>query len=166
MRRILDKAPHLTEEEREQWKAVASKDKFEISVSEDVRLEKDMQELLRQAWRGEPLAIETLQYGIRHSAQQEAYGPLEVKVAVGAPRVELYTRDLWGFIRVAFLADCSSRKTRVCANPDCPTPYYLEARRGQKFCSHKCAVLINVRRFRDREAEQRAWKSKKKGRGR
>lgn len=43
---------------------------------------------------------------------------------------------------------------RMCENPDCPTPYFLEARKGQKYCSHKCAVLINVRRFRARREEE------------
>lgn len=162
MRRISDKAPHLTAEEREQWKTVASKGEFGFSVNEDVRIEKDIQELLRRAWHEEALAIEALQYGVSHHAQQETYGPLEVKVVGGVAGVELYARDLWSFIRVAFLADHSACKTRVCENSDCPAPYYLAARRGQKFCSHKCAVLINVRRFRTGLAAGRA---KRKSRG-
>lgn len=41
---------------------------------------------------------------------------------------------------------------KICANPDCPHPYFLQKRKGQIYCSHPCAVLINVRRFRERES--------------
>jgi PAS domain-containing protein len=50
--------------------------------------------------------------------------------------------------RSLFLRDCGAKKTRVCVNPDCPAPYFLQTRKGQKFCTHRCAVLVNVRRFR------------------
>jgi hypothetical protein len=60
----------------------------------------------------------------------------------------MYTRDLW------------EGRARKCGNPDCPAPYFCAVRRGQKFCTQKCAVLINVRRFREREAGRKAKRGK------
>lgn len=42
------------------------------------------------------------------------------------------------------------QKIKICENPDCPSPQFAQQRRGQKYCTHKCAVLMNVRRFRAR----------------
>jgi hypothetical protein len=60
----------------------------------------------------------------------------------------MYTRDLW------------EGRARKCESADCPAPYFRAVRRGQKFCSQRCAVLINVRRFREREGARKAKTSK------
>jgi hypothetical protein len=43
-------------------------------------------------------------------------------------------------------------KMAVCANPGCCTPYFFAIRRGQRFCSEKCAGTGN------REAKRRWWR--------
>jgi hypothetical protein len=58
---------------------------------------------------------------------------------------------LWPLIQVMFIQDWTEKRIKKCGNPDCPAPYFCAVRRGQKFCSQKCAVLINVRQFRARE---------------
>jgi predicted RNA-binding Zn ribbon-like protein len=63
---------------------------------------------------------------------------------------------MWTVVRVAFLMDYKIGRIKVCGNPDCVTPYFVESRKGQEFCSHKCAVLINVRRFRERQSKAEA----------
>ena len=75
--------------------------------------------------------------------------------------IDIAVVDLWNLTRLLFLRDYSAGRTRVCSNPDCSSPYFLQQRRGQKYCTHKCAVLMNVRRFREREAKV---KSQSKGR--
>jgi hypothetical protein len=61
---------------------------------------------------------------------------------------------LWPLIQVMFIQDWTEKPMMKCANPDCIAPYFCAVRRGQSFCSHKCAGLISVRRFRKREATQ------------
>jgi hypothetical protein len=72
--------------------------------------------------------------------------------------MDLVPADLWTLIRVIFARDFWDKRAKKCENPDCPAPYFLAVRKGQKFCSQKCAVLINVRHFREREARRTAKK--------
>jgi hypothetical protein len=99
-----------------------------------------LQELLRAAWRGDGNALEEIATGLT--------ADLDLKAQ--PDRLELVVSDLWTLIRLLFWRDRANGKAKVCANPDCLTPWFLESRRGQKYCSHSCAVLINVRRFRER----------------
>ena len=70
--------------------------------------------------------------------------------------VEIAVLELWNLVRFLFLRDYAAGKTRVCANKDCSSPHFLERREGQKYCTHKCAVLMNVRRFRERESKAKS----------
>ena len=63
---------------------------------------------------------------------------------------------LWPLIQAMFIQDWTEKRIKKCGNPDCPAPYFCAVRRGQKFCSQKCAVLINVRQFRARETARKA----------
>jgi len=102
------------------------------------------QDSLRRAWSGEGAAIKEF--------EEQVEDALEAHLSVRAGGIEIATENLWSFICVLFLRDHVARKTKVCQNPDCSNPYFLQQRRGQKYCSHKCAVLMNVRRFRERQA--------------
>jgi hypothetical protein len=115
-----------------------------------------LQALLREAWGGDGEALRNIAEGLTADLDLEAR----------PDGLELVARDLWTLVRLLFLRDRASGKAKLCANADCETPYFLLARRGQKFCSHRCAVLINVRRFRKREAERRANLAKRKIGGR
>jgi len=102
----------------------------------DVQLANDMQRLLRGAWRGDQLSVETLQFGVGHYAEQAAYGPVQIKpVPNQSGGLDIYTSDLWTYIRLAFLAD--QARTRVCANPGCSAPYFLAQRKDQRVCGRK-----------------------------
>jgi hypothetical protein len=67
--------------------------------------------------------------------------------------MEIVINDLWTLIRVMFSRDCWDGRARKCASPDCPAPFFLAVRKGQKFCSQRCAVLVNVRRFRESQGK-------------
>lgn len=95
------------------------------------------QGVLRSAWRSEP------------SGLREMFRTLQPFVQIEKGKLLLVPETLWQFIRLSFALDVVNGKAAVCANPDCPAPYFLRTRKGQQFCSHKCAVLINVRRFRE-----------------
>lgn len=66
--------------------------------------------------------------------------------------MEITVNALWPLIQFLFSRDWAEKRIRKCENPDCAVPYFRAARRGQRYCSQKCSVLINVRQFRAREA--------------
>jgi hypothetical protein len=114
-----------------------------------------MQEILQKAWMGDEKALKTIETNV------------EARLMLRSERIEIITEDLWSFACVLFLRDFSAGKTGVCANPDCPTRFFLLRRKRQKFCEHKCAVLMNVRRFRDRQRKlQKNNRRAKSARGR
>ena len=117
-----------------------------------------MQTLLQQAWRGELVSLDDIEFN--------DLAP-ETEISFTRDGMELRVNDLWTLIRMLLLRDHSEGSARICAIADCPrTPYFLQARKGQRFCSHECAVLENVRRFRkaQRETQEkpRARKSKRR----
>lgn len=80
--------------------------------------------------------------------------------------MEIVIEDLWTLVQVMFARDFWDGRVKKCQNPDCSVmPYFLAARKGQKFCSQKCAVLINVRHFREREAQRTVTKGKHNRKG-
>jgi hypothetical protein len=115
-----------------------------------------MQELLRRAWRGERFAIVELEHDLMQKGLRPWFGVTEKVLGLkDAPTdaLTLWADDIWTLVRIAFLMDYKEGRAKICANPDCPTPCFVESRKGQEFCTHKCAVLINVRRFRERQAK-------------
>jgi hypothetical protein len=113
-------------------------------------------ELLRSAWQGDVIALEV----IAGKSRDDRLLPV-VRAGIKADLVitegggiEIVAQDLWSFARLAFLRDYALGNTQICNNPDCNrTPYFLQSKKGQKFCEHRCAVLANVRRFRNGESK-------------
>jgi hypothetical protein len=100
-----------------------------------------LQKQLQAAWRGDREALEEIKTGLT----------AELELDTSRKGLELRVRDLWTLIMLLFLQDYAKGKAKVCPNPDCrSTPFFLQSRRGQTYCSHRCAVLINVHRFRAR----------------
>lgn len=56
---------------------------------------------------------------------------------------------------LAYCAHLCHNRMRVCANPDCPAPYFVAGRRDQRFCSPICAAPAK------REAKLRSWRKHK-----
>jgi len=116
----------------------------------------EMQKLLRRAWKGDQFAIVELEHGLMQNGLRPWFGVTDKVLGLkDAPNdaLTLWADDIWTVVRIAFLMDYKLRRAKVCSNPDCQTPYFVESRKGQEFCCHKCAVLINVRRFRERQTK-------------
>jgi hypothetical protein len=144
IRHIFLKAPNLTEQEREK---LASQ-KWEIAVTEaDVQTALSMQTLLREAWKGDALAVEQIQFGISHHPLQEVFGPPRLTVAPSAKGMILYAKDLWSFVRVTFLVDSERRLTKFCGNPECPMPYFIASRKDQKYCERGACTTYAQRKY-------------------
>jgi len=102
----------------------------------------NLQENVRDAWRGFEHGTDALAIDLDLA---------ELHLSIGAKGNELRIESLRTLLVLLLLQDCAAEKMEVCSNPDCPAPYFLKVRKGQNFCSRRCAVLINVRRFRERE---------------
>lgn len=77
--------------------------------------------------------------------------------------IEMVAASLRDFIIAAFWRDAALGRVKICPSPECPNRYFLESKRGQIYCSHRCAVRENVRRFRlEHEKKQRTRKKVKK----
>lgn len=111
---------------------------------------------LRQAWEGNKNVLAQMWVDLRARLRVEPTG------------LEIVVEDLWTLIRLMFLRDWVERRASLCAacsDEECPTPYFLAVRKGQKFCSDLCAVRINVRRFRERRVRPQTRKKNQDRRG-
>jgi hypothetical protein len=102
------------------------------------------------AWTGDTEAITELVDGGLGHGQAFTVSAFEILQGHGARAGEmvLETEKLWSYLCYLFLVDYAEKRIGVCDRKDCPTPYFIRQRRGQRYCSHDCAVLENVRRFR------------------
>jgi len=100
----------------------------------------ELRDFLRRAWEGETFNFFAL---------PASGGATLCAVQTGGFLIAI--QALWPLIQVMFIQDWTENRIKKCENLDCPAPYFCTVRRGQKFCSQKCGVLINVRRFRQRE---------------
>jgi predicted nucleic acid-binding Zn finger protein len=116
------------------------------------------QEILQKAWKKDAACL------IEIEAQLEVLDVIKTKMESG--RFVLETLNLWTYLCFFFMRDFSAGKAKVCESPDCSTPYFIEQRRGQKYCSHVCAVRENVRRFRRTESKARQQEAPRKKRER
>jgi hypothetical protein len=116
-----------------------------------------LQETLCKAWRQDAEALSEIEIQVEDA--------LDARTSMNAGSIELTTENLWSFICVLFMRDVQAGKAKVCASPDCIHPYFVEQRKGQKYCLHLCAVRENVRRFRATEAQIKRQKIiRKRGR--
>ncbi len=122
--------------------------RFEVDVVKLMAL----QELIRKAWANDAEAL------------REIESVIETELVIRGNEIEIAVGDLWSLMRILFLRDRAEGRAKVCANADCPErPYFLQTRKGQKYCRHECAVLVNVRRFRERAKKgKRAKKARRR----
>ena len=88
-----------------------------------------VQRALRKAWAN---SSDWLKAIAGHDPDQDAfiYAPMQPKLSVTDTGIELIAPDVWTFSRLAFLWDHAAGKTKICANPDCITPYFVQSKQG------------------------------------
>lgn len=125
-------------------------DRFHI----DSDVVSEAQHVLRKAWRGDTAAIKQL--------ESEALD-FRAHLSVQAGGIELVTTDLWTYMRFLFLHDLATGRARQCERQHCATPFFVQKRKGQRYCSIECGTLVAVRNFRDRAARKKRKSRKQRG---
>jgi hypothetical protein len=101
------------------------------------------QKTLRTAWKGESSAIAEIQRQVPGALQafgspgifDFSYPPGQLAVRINQNgSVELVVKNLWSFVCLLFLRDYGAGRIGICANPQCPSPYFVKSRRTQKIC--------------------------------
>ena len=99
----------------------------------------DFRDLLRKAWKGDA--------GAQFSMREEVGRHMKSTWSFRDGRVEMIPDKIWSAICILFLRDYEAGRTGVCANPDCPAPYYLKSRGSQKFCEAGPCVAYAQRQY-------------------
>ena len=99
----------------------------------------DAQDVLRKAWAGDSGSIAEIEVQVKYA--------LEAQPSVKAGGIELTTENLWSFICILFLLDRKAGKTGVCANPECPAPYFVRRRKDQKYCERGSCSAYAQRQY-------------------
>src|SRR5438270_1112826 len=98
---------------------------------------------LRLAWRGDLASINQIERTVQTELQLRI-------LAIHRGQPVFVTRDLSKFLLLLFLIDYQQGKTKICMNAACASPYFVQERKDQQYCTRRCAVLINVHRYRQR----------------
>lgn len=61
----------------------------------------------------------------------------------------------YDYVAILLARDVAERRARVCGNPNCVAPFFVANRTDTMYCSHPCAVVVNVHRFRRRQQRRR-----------
>jgi predicted RNA-binding Zn ribbon-like protein len=113
--------------------------------------------MLREAWRGDPFALQIV--------QQLAQASARIVVAKNG-QLELVIDDLLGTASILFLHDFSAGRLGICANPHCPSPFFVRSRRTQKFCDMPVCMAyshrVSANNYWARRKEKEQAKSKKR----
>ena len=117
------------------------------------------QAILKYAWKsGDKRVVEEIAKDTAENLQ------IQVDVATGATVIKV--SNAWALICMLLLRDHATGKTGVCANPECPAPYFLKSRKTQKICEAGECVAWAQRNYALkwwRENESKASKKKLKG---
>jgi len=116
-------------------------DTFEISVGEF----NQRQDQLRYAWKNRD--AKPLLFGWGFENADLFYLP-----ARWTPKgVELCPAECWTYMQLLLTRDIVEGRARICAKPDCITPFFVAKRNNRKYCyDSDCANNMAQRNFRRR----------------
>jgi hypothetical protein len=83
------------------------------------------------------------------------YELLPVNWKVKNDHLEMRPASCYAYMGILLARDLAEGRAKVCQNPYCSAPYFVAKRRDAKFCSHPCAVAVNVKKFRQRQRRKK-----------
>jgi hypothetical protein len=115
---------------------------------------------LRAAWRDKARSGFQWIFDADAADRPPIIGRLSTLLTVGGKgRVEAEPEYLWQAISLLFLRDRAAKKTAICANKDCPNPFFIRKRKTQKYCEAGPCVE------RAQREQKRLWWARNRGRG-
>ncbi len=111
---------------------------------------------LRAAWEGK--TYDSL-FTSMDTETSVLMGPLIAQANANAG-IQIQVKNLRTLIGLLFAQDYWEGRLKTCENPDCENRYFRAVRKGQKFCSQRCGVLISVRRYRAGESVRKTKRRK------
>jgi hypothetical protein len=115
-----------------------------------------VQRRLRRAWEAGEAQLFTDPLG-----GDVRYWPLDVKVQRG--RLVIETKSCLDYMGLLLARDIAEGHAKRCeSETTCSTPYFIAQRSDAIYCSHPCAVLMNVKRWRASERLKRQKSQRRK----
>ena len=111
-----------------------------------------MQAQLREAWRQANTCLFTDPRGVTESF---GYDMRPITWGVKRHGLEIRPASCFDYVGLLLARDIAEGSAKICQNPDCASPYFVARRSDAKFCSHPCAVAVNVKNFRQRAKRKR-----------
>ena len=111
-----------------------------------------MREALREIWRGNSEKLTLVLFGSVYDVEPDPQALWPPQLKVDWQRGEFVYVPRSEFDRAVYRLFRSSALAKVCANPDCPAPYFIAGRTTQQFCSEKCSGVLQ------KEHKRRWWK--------
>ena len=108
---------------------------------------KSFRDSLRAAWQGDDAACEELFYDYKQNRHMTEKG------------LAFFVDDVWSIVAILFLRDHRAKRTAMCANPNCPNPYFIRKRRTQKYCEAGPCVAEALK------TQKREWWRRRRGKG-
>ena len=120
---------------------------------------------LRNIWRGDPFTLRQLlvptdppeelrgKYFNRDCPPDEEHSGVvwDTQIDLDWERGQFVYESRTEFQRALYCLFRQSARAKVCANPECPAPYFIARETTQRYCSDKCAEVIQ------REYKRRWW---------
>lgn len=113
----------------------------------------ETQERLREAWKKHDRRFFVDPSSLKAGTGYEHLMRVNWEMKGGMLVMRLAT--WYDYVAILLTRDIAEKRARICENPNCVTPYFVAERRDMKYCSHPCAVAVNVRKFRERKGKKR-----------
>ncbi len=126
----------------EQYKILGPGEPFEIAI----RYFRAKQDQLRYAWERKDSKALWFDSGL------ENLDLFYLPVTWATGGLELQPADCWTHLRLLLTRDLATKRARICANSNCPAPYFIATRGNKIFCTHACANAVAQRNLRKRRA--------------
>jgi hypothetical protein len=123
---------------------------------------------LREIWRGNSEKLTYVLFGSLGDviADPDPDWPWPPQLKVDWQRGEFVYIPRSEFDEAVYTLFRRSALSKVCANPDCPAPYFIAGRTTQQYCSEKCSgVLQRTHKLRWWKEHGKEWRSGKRSRG-
>jgi hypothetical protein len=114
----------------------------------------NVQKQLREAWREQDHHLIFKRSWWTGGFENNPEHQFRVNWEVKRGSLQMKVSNCKDYLSVLLARDIAEKHAKVCRNPKCHTPFFVAQRTDVKYCSHSCAVVINVKNFRQRHKKK------------